>query len=192
MRATFYTASGRPMTSGAQGPTGPAPSGTGYVTVTGGSLDTVVSKDSVKPLFARVTGSDATRTAQTLADITGLSVALEANAVYEFTAVLGLNSSSTAGIQLGVQHSNSSGVTIEAQLRGSTSSATAQRQDRISALNTATGSIVTVAGNGVATIHGIIVTSSNAGNLTIQYLKVTSGTATVRINSFLRARRVDV
>src|SRR5688572_11226711 len=49
-------------------------------------------------VYARVTGSNATTTGQALTNIAGLSVALVANAVYEFEANLSVQSSANTGI----------------------------------------------------------------------------------------------
>lgn len=136
--------------------------------------------------IARVTGSNATTTGQALANVTGLSVALLANTTYEFEAILSVQASSAAGNQYGVQFS-AAGATIEAQISGTLAAATA-RADRISALNTAAPAYVTSGSTGGIRIQGIVTVGANAGNLTIQHLKVTSGTSTVFINSYLKAR----
>lgn len=171
---------------------------TGLSTVaTSGSYNDLSNKPSLfsgsytdltnKP-YARVTGSNATSTSQSLADVTGLSVALSANSVYYFTAYLSVQSSSTAGNQYAVNYS-AAGATIEAQIMG-TLTATSMRMDRISALNTAAPALVTVAATGGVWINGTITTGANAGNLVIRHLKVTSGTSTVFINSYLEARKL--
>ena len=149
---------------------------------------TVQSVAVTYPVYARVTGSNATTTGQTLVDIAGLSIALAINSVYEFEAVLSVQSSSTAGNKYGVNYSVAGGA-VEAQIRGTLAAATS-RADRISALNTATPAYVVIAATGGIHIKGIITTGANAGNLTIQHLKVTSGTSTVFINSFLKVTKV--
>lgn len=142
------------------------------------------------PLFARVSGSNATTTGQALTNITGLTLALLANATYEFEAILSANvSADTTGLEVGVQFS-AAGAAVEAIYWGSSTNA-ADRSGRISALNTATAALLTTsAQDGVVVIRGILTNGANAGNLTIQHLKVTSGTSTIRINSFLRAKRI--
>lgn len=137
---------------------------------------------------ARVTGSNVTTTGQTLVDATGLSVALKANTVYEFEAVLMTQSSSTAGNQYAVNYS-AAGASIEAQISGTLAAATS-RSDRISALNTATVAYNVVAAVGAMRIQGIVTTGANPGNLVIRHLKVTSGTSTIFINSYLKAREL--
>lgn len=81
------------------------------------------------------------------------------------------------------------GASVEAQITGTLAAAT-QKTTRINALNSAASPFVTVAASGGILIKGIIVTGANAGNLVIQHLKVTSGTATVHINSFLKAVKI--
>jgi hypothetical protein len=140
--------------------------------------------------WAQVSGSDVTRTAQTLADITGLTIALVAGATYEFEAVLQCTTSAdTTGCEYAVQFSQAGG-TVYGQLIGSSTS-TATKSEIITALNTASGVyLATSAQSGQILIKGLIVTTANAGNLTIQHLKVTSGTSTVKIGSFLKAVRI--
>ena len=169
-------------------------SGTNIKTINGNSLlgsgDLAVSGGGGGTLytFSRVTGSNVTLTTQALADITGLSAALLANSVYEFEAVLSVQSSSTAGNGYGVNFS-AAGATVEAQITGTLAAAT-QKTLRIAALNTAATPFVTVAATGGIVIKGIIVTGANPGNLTIKHLKVTSGTSTVFINSFLKTTKI--
>lgn len=139
------------------------------------------------PLFAFCSG-DRTRTAQTLADVTDLSLALAANAKYRFEAELEVASSSAAGNQYAIQFS-AAGATIEAQIIGTTTTGAAFQGDRISAFNTAATAMTTLNGAGIVRIAGMVETGGNAGNLTVQFLKVTSGTATVRKYSCLRADR---
>ena len=138
--------------------------------------------------YARVTGSNAINTGQTLVNIPGLSVALLPNATYEFEAVLSVQSSSNTGITYAVNYS-AAGATVEAQISG-TLTATTKRSDRINALNVSTPAYVTVAATGGITIKGVIVTGANAGNLTISNAKTTSGTATTFINSLVKATRI--
>lgn len=141
-------------------------------------------------LISRVSSSDVTTTGQTLVDIAGLTLALEANSTYEFEAVLStLTSAVTTGVRYAVQYS-AAGATIEAGITGS-SSATVTKTERINAFNTQTGVYMTVSGQtGQMLIKGIVVVGANAGNLTIRHLKVTSGTSTIRINSFLKATKI--
>lgn len=138
--------------------------------------------------FSRVTSADFTTTGQALVDITGLTFATVANAVYMFSASLSTASGDVNGIEVGVQHSGA-GASIEAIATGSTTAA-AGTTARISALNTASPAFNTVNGNGGVYIEGILTVGATPGNLTIQLLKVTSGTATVRINSFLDVKRI--
>jgi len=140
--------------------------------------------------YAAVSGSNVTRTAQTLADITGLTLALSASATYIFEAVLSVGTSAdTTGAEYAVQFS-AGGSTVEAQIIGSSTS-TATKSERITALNTATSAYLTTSTqSGQVLIKGVLVTTTNAGNLTIQHLKVVSGTSTVFIKSYLKATRV--
>lgn len=142
------------------------------------------------PVYSRVTGSNVTTTGQALVDITGLTNALVANAVYEFEAVLSVSTSAvTTGTAYGINYSVA-GATIEASITGSSTS-TASKTLRISALNTATLLyLATSAQVGGIIIKGIIVTTTNAGNFTVKHLKLSSGTSTVFINSYLKTTRI--
>lgn len=148
----------------------------------------VASAHAPIPAYARVTGSNATTTGQSLVNITGLTLALLANSVYEFEAVLMVASSSTAGNGYGVNYS-AAGAVVESQITGTLAAAT-QKTLRISALNTAATPFVTVAANGGILIKGIMTTGANPGNLTVSHLKVTSGTSTAFINSFLKVSKI--
>lgn len=142
------------------------------------------------PVYARVTGSNATTTGQALVNVTGLSIALVINATYEFEAVLSVSTSAvTTGTAYGVNYSVAGGA-VEAQITGASTS-TASKTLRINALNTATTLyLATSAQTGGVVIKGIVTTGANAGNFTISHLKLTSGTSTVFINSYLKATRI--
>lgn len=88
------------------------------------------------PVYAQVTGSNATTTGQALTDITGLSVTLAINATYEFEVVVSASTSAvTTGTAYGVQYS-AAGASVEANISGSSTS-TAMKCLRISAFNSA-------------------------------------------------------
>ena len=147
------------------------------------------SANIIAGVYARVSGSNATTTGQSLVDITGLTVALAINSTYEFEAVLSVASTeATNGCEYGVQYSVANGG-VEAQIHGTLAATTAE-SNRINVLNTATPAFVKVAGDGGIIIKGIVTTGANAGNLTIQHLKVVSGTSTVYINSYLRVIKI--
>jgi len=138
--------------------------------------------------FARVTGSNFVTSSTSLVDVTGLTAALVANAVYQFTAILSINSSTVAGMTAGVQFS-AAGAAVEAQAQGTLAAGGAQAV-RVSALNTATAAFDTAGTDGGIEINGILTTGVNAGNLTIRVAKVTSGNATVFQQSYLSVQRV--
>lgn len=142
--------------------------------------------------IARVTGSNVTTTGQALVDVTGLSLALIANATYTFEAELSVSTSAvTSGTQYGVQFSGA-GAAVEGQFWCSLTATASAIGERVSALNTAntTACLTTSAQSGAVLIKGVVTIAGNAGNLTIRHLKVTSGTSTVFINSFLTATRI--
>jgi hypothetical protein len=154
-------------------------------------IATTANVRGAAPLFGLVAGANVTTTGQALVDITGLSVALIANAVYHFEANLPVSTSAvTTGTRYGVNFSGA-GATVSAIITGSSTS-TADKTERISALNTATGTFLTTsAQSGGISIKGTITTGANAGNLTIKHLKVSSGTSTIFIGADLKAERIQ-
>jgi hypothetical protein len=166
-----------------------------YTTLTGdGSINSsgvLTIGNTVKPNRSFVSGSNATNATTTLADITGLSVALAINSVYEFEAHLVLGTSAdTDGTGYAVQYS-AAGATVEAGFIGSANGVAGAKTLRINAFNTSTvACLVTNAQTGVATIKGIVRTGANAGDLTIQHKKFVAGTSTVYIDSFLKVTKI--
>lgn len=138
--------------------------------------------------IARTT-ADRSTTSLTAVDVPDLSVALEADSVYEFEAVLRVNSSSTAGCKYAVQFSAAL-ATAYALYMGATS-ATVAAISATNALNTLEATaFCAVAADVEVVIKGHIYTGANPGNFTIQQAKVTSGTAIVRANSVLKVRKI--
>ena len=142
------------------------------------------------PVYSRLTG-DVSTTSTSLVDITGLSIALVASAVYEFEANLIVTvSNNTGGTSYGVQYS-SSGANVYSTIIG-TYSASAAASGKIVALNTASAAYLSGANNtGEILIKGIFTTGANGGNITIQHLKVSSGTSYVNNGSFLKVTRIS-
>lgn len=163
----------------------------GVLPITSGGTDSSTAAGAQRAItgwsIVAVSGSDFSTSSTTLTNITGLSFACNANTLYEFEAHLFLNSSSTAGLRVGVQYS-AAGAAVKAWVTGSTS-ATAAAVNALTALNTSTSTAyVAVAADGCITIRGFFKTGANAGNMTIQLLKVTSGTAKAYIGSMLKVR----
>lgn len=142
------------------------------------------------PVFARVTGSNATTTGQSLVDITGLSISLIANATYEIEVVLSCQTTAvTTGTGYGIQYS-AAGATIEGWVSGS-STTTAHKTLRLSAFNTSSQAFLTSsAQTGGIFIRGIVTVGANPGTLSARHLKVTSGTSTVFIGSYIKITRI--
>jgi hypothetical protein len=142
------------------------------------------------PVYARVVTSNATTTGQALTTITGLSIALVANAVYEVECMLSVSTSAvTTGTGYGINYS-AAGATIEGFVQGS-STTTADKTLRLNAFNTSSQAWITSsAQTGGILIKATVTVGANAGNLTAQHLKVTSGTSTVFISSYMKATRI--
>lgn len=139
---------------------------------------------------ATVSGSNFTTTGTGATTITGLSFNIGANEVWVVDVQITAQCSSTGGVKYAV--SGPSGATIEGWLLSSTSAITTLSYQRITAINTLTGT----AAHTVATTPGpdmirfVITASSTAGAVTIQAASGTSGqTTTVFIGSSMTAHR---
>jgi hypothetical protein len=139
-----------------------------------------------------VTSADHTgigTTATNIAPASGpaLSIALAAGHVYEFDAVLIVDSSSTAGLNLGAAFSGTI-TTIAQQTHGEGSGTFVGGASHAS--GPTSGAYAVVATTKVMVkIHGWIRTNG-AGNLTAQAKKLTNGTCGVYAGSLLRARQI--
>lgn len=131
-----------------------------------------------------------TTTSGSLQSITGLTIPVDANEVWQFEAHMSVASTSAAGVKFGV--GAPTGATVEAQVSGAGADETSNaRNERLSALDSPTVAAYTIRnGDGVAHVMGILANGSTAGTLAIKILKVTSGTATIYANSYIKARRV--
>jgi hypothetical protein len=136
----------------------------------------------------KVAGSDFTTTNSALTTVTGLvSGTLSTSTLYEFEAVLYVNSSSTAGMTFGVNQTGTGTGSIGVFSGTATSGAATGAAIGSNALNTATAACILVNGDGTITIKGFIKTSSSGSpTILVQTGKVTSGTAKVYIGSVLR------
>lgn len=124
-------------------------------------------------------------------DVPDLSIALGATAsIYEFEALLNVNSSSVAGLKLGIQFSNGGGAGTTSMFIGMTTASVMAM-----AAQTVVGTLCatvfgTVTQNVLVLIKGMIVTGTTTGNITVQQAKVTSGTAKVIKDSVFKVRLV--
>ncbi len=138
-----------------------------------------------------VSGMDATTTSTSLVNITGLTFSAAINSVYEIEADLFCSTSAdTSGMKFGVQYS-AAGASVGATTTGTFTSSSAGSSS-IVALNSATSNTYLTTGSqlGDLTIKGHVTTGANTGNITIQFLKVSSGTATVKIGSVLKVKKM--
>jgi len=173
------------------------PNGTTATTQASGSNDTKIATNAYVDATGgwttyKVASSDFTRTAQTLADITGLVTGTLTNAtLYEFQATLYCTTSAvTTGVEFGVNLTGTSSPTAQAIYEGAVTSTTAAVSST-NALATAdaTAFLTTSAAAGCVTIKGTFQTGTSSA-FSIQGLKVTSGTLTVKIGSTLRIRKM--
>jgi len=137
-----------------------------------------------------VSGSDFTTTNATLTNITGLvSGTLATATLYEFECVLYVNSSTTAGVEVGVQQGGTGSGQIGVFNGVATNAAATSLAIGSNALNTASAACVLVNGDGQITIKGFIKTgTTGTPTISAQILKLTSGTAKVYIGSVMRYR----
>ena len=135
-------------------------------------------------VFARVTGSNFQTSLTTLVDISGLSVPLLANSVYEFEAVL-ISGSAINETQYGMRY-RAAGASIEAVAIAGASTLSG---GKISAFNTPTPTTAVI--NATVLIKGIVTTGANAGNLIGQMRNYNNGPAIVKINSFLKVTKIS-
>lgn len=140
-----------------------------------------------KSIFARLT-SDVSSSSTSAVNITGLSLALAANSVYEIEVSLNVGVSAEAsGTAYGLSFSGAGTNTFYGNVCG-VMTGTSVLSRYISALDNQYGSYCKYSnGNGGVVIKGIITTGSVAGNLTAQHVKLTSGTSYVYKGSFIKA-----
>lgn len=129
----------------------------------------------------------------TVDNITETAVDLVANGVYEFSAYIGNQSSSTAGAQFGIQCSVA-GAGVQGWFEGSQAAlgANALRvSERITTQGFQSTAVTRVTGDGVCTMGGIVVAPASACQLFLTARKITSGSGNVRIGSFLKVTRIS-
>jgi trimeric autotransporter adhesin len=134
-----------------------------------------------------VSGSDVTTTNTTATDITGLTFSALANSVYEIDAVIWTNSSSAAGMNVGVGYS-AAGATLVAEATSVTTGT-----GGVTGLTTLGTPVIANSANnvdGTCVVRGFVKTGANAGNITMQHSKVTSGTSTVRTGSVFKVKKL--
>jgi hypothetical protein len=134
-----------------------------------------------------IVSSDQATTEQSLVDITGMSLSLEANSTYELEAILiELESADANGAMFGVNLSSTTGASMAVTMLMNAVASTSVQ----TAFNTAIGSVVQCKTNGgthLVIIKGVIITGGSAPTLTIQHRKETSGKTTTKIGSYVKA-----
>jgi hypothetical protein len=140
--------------------------------------------------LGKVSGSDFTTTSTSLVDITGLTVACLANTLYEVDAMCRLLTSADAnGMSFGLHYSGAGSPAVCVLIFCTSSAVAVMGSEAKAAMDSASGPWMTFAGGvGMFLVRGWFLAGSGAGNLTLRVLKATSGTATVRVGSFIRAR----
>jgi hypothetical protein len=140
--------------------------------------------------FARVTGSDFTTTSASQVDITGLSVALSANSVYEVEVNL-IAYIPNQQVNFGLGYSVSGGGLEGTMIGGAGIDAQSYFMFRMATLGTGYGYFFAHSAQSIpVVIHAIVTTGSNAGNLTVQTSVGSANTMTIRINSFMKVAKI--
>lgn len=159
-----------------------APGANGNVLTSNGTIWTSAAPPGTGGTTSKVSGSDFATTSTTLVDITGLTYAAATNTKYEIDAMLIVQSTTTAGLQVAINYS-AAGASTSYWLSGGTSSPTTNTND-INAFDSVSSGFATESSvTKVLLIRGLVVTTTNAGNIKLRIKKVTSGTATVYIGS---------
>lgn len=129
--------------------------------------------------LSQVAGSNFTTTSTSLVNITGLTFAASANALYEVDVLLRVQSSATGGIANAITFSG----TATGQFLLFASSAVATAVSYSNAIGTQTNVLIGQnATDATVWIKAVVVTTTT-GNITVQVAKGTSGTATVYVGS---------
>lgn len=138
-------------------------------------------------MLTKVSGSDFTTTSTSLVDITGLGFSAVASTNYEIEVYLYLNSSSSPGVNLGINSTGTSPVVVWSGT--ATNGANTGISMAVNSNNATTGlSVVAVNGDGFAHINGIIHSGTGTPTISVRIDKQTSGTAKVYIGSKLLYR----
>ena len=175
--------------AGATGATGPAGSGgaAGATGATGAAGPSgAPAWDSQAVTTADHTGISTSATNVAPASGPTLSIALLATSTYEFEAVLIVDSSSTAGLNVGAAYSGT--ITTIGQITEGEGSGTFVGAASHASGPTGGAYAVVATTKLLVKISGIIGTNG-AGNLTVQAKKLTSGTAGVYTGSSLKVRK---
>jgi hypothetical protein len=130
-------------------------------------------------------------TSTTLADIAGLSIALDASSTYAFE-YYGIHymSTGTAGAQYGIQFSIA-GATLIGEAHGA-QSATVNRAWQLDTQGGQQGVAIHLLATTSMPLRmsGHLVTPGTPGNITVQAKKITSGNVITRIGSTIRVKKL--
>lgn len=164
--------------------------GTDATTMT---FPSISSNIATIPKSGFVTGSDVTTTSSTAADITGLTVAVQANKIYRITASLWIGCNNTGGVKLAINGPAGSALRV-GQWSGNVTTNNTGRVVRANAI----GSLTAVVLNNLNTAGGMTVltayvtTAGTAGNVTLQFASGTNTeTSTVFIGSTVDVTEVQ-
>lgn len=154
--------------------------------------------NAVIPIFG-VVAADQTKTSNTtLADVTGLSVAVEADSTYALDGHIAYDAGATGDLKMAF--TSPTGTTgswglygLGTSTTGSVGDVDGHRIDGFTASDTATaGGSASFSGFMVAPIRGVVITDSTAGTLQMQFAQNTSnGTSTIiKVGSWIRIVKI--
>lgn len=136
----------------------------------------------------QVAGADFTTTSTSLVDITGLTLPVVANSLYEIEVVLRCQDSAANGYKIGMNYS-AAGATMSMYYLGLSSGSVTQ--GGLVTLNSAGATLgATSAVNQLVYVKAIFIIGVNAGNITMKIQSATAGTETVYIGSIMKIRKL--
>ena len=122
-------------------------------------------------------------------NITNLKLALPASSLWEWEAVLLLNSSDTSGLKIAVN--GPAGATLSYWVAGdANNNFPGSAQHGLATLITNALGTVGTGSDVICAASGFFKLAGTAGDLQMQLAKVTAGTAVARVASLVRARRI--
>lgn len=138
--------------------------------------------------YDSVSGSDFSTGSATLVDVTGITFAAQANALYEVEVMLLGQSSTNDGISFAVTFS-AAGATGD--MFYSANSVAGTTVVAVNTLGVGSGAIWAVASTDLLCFaRATVKTSTNAGNIKVQAAKLTAGTLTIYIGSTMKVKRL--
>jgi len=121
--------------------------------------------------------------------VTGLTFAASANTKYEIEVVLLGQSSTSAGLTMGINFSAAGATGTHIAIGQTSAAGTVAAGSNL--IGTLQGIFWAVATTDLCTcFKGIVIIGANSGNITVDVKKTTSGTATIRSRSVMKIKKL--